>query len=96
MCPGPAEIIERKVAPDGSVNYYVHYMDCKSPLSSCSFNTESALILRSTCWSTEKSHDNIRYACAIWILCTVHLHHDAVLQLTKGLMSGSARTGLYS
>ena len=29
-CAGPAEIIERKVAPDGSVSYYVHYMDCES------------------------------------------------------------------
>ena len=29
-CAGPAEIIERKVAPEGSVSYYVHYMDCKS------------------------------------------------------------------
>ena len=34
MCSGPAEIVERKVAPDGSVNYYIHYMDCESLLPS--------------------------------------------------------------
>ena len=45
---GPAEIIERKVSPDGSVTYYVHYMDCEAPSHPCYVGIEKEPAFKST------------------------------------------------
>ena len=61
---GPAEIIERKVGPDGSINYYVHYMDCESPLPPCFTDTwKGRLPLRDLPGSRESMLWNAFIAC---------------------------------